>query len=139
MRSFDRVLNQFRLGSVKCLPIDDGPLIVLVNDSYCTELSLIFPPYIIALAAIYIASATCEIDLRLWFSEICVDMKEIWMASNELLEFYESVKREKASPPIPTASLLSRLPSRISSLSSNQMAPSHPPNFVPSKQTGRSY
>lgn len=44
----------------------------LLNDSYCTELCLLCAPYIIALAAIYIASTVCEVSF-----------------SHHLLQFYQ--------------------------------------------------
>jgi len=61
----------------------------LVNDSYCTEVSLLYPPYIIALGCIYISSFLKERDLRLWFSELNVEMKDVWMVVDEIMNFYE--------------------------------------------------
>jgi len=79
----------------------------LVNDSYCTDLCLMFPPFIIALSCIYLAAFLNELDLRSWFSELNIDMKEIWMVSTELLEFYELWKKEKTDS---MTQLLSKLP-----------------------------
>ncbi len=66
-----------------------------MNDCYATDLPLLFPPYIIALGCIYLASFVVNADLRLWFAELNVEMKEIWSVSNELLEYYERRNKEK--------------------------------------------
>jgi len=46
----------------------------LVNDTYKMDLILIYPPYMIALACIYIASALKDKDTTSWFEELRVDM-----------------------------------------------------------------
>ncbi|KAH9318256.1 hypothetical protein KI387_020025, partial [Taxus chinensis] len=46
----------------------------LVNDSYKTDLILIHPPYMIALACIYVACVVKEKDAHTWFEELRVDM-----------------------------------------------------------------
>jgi hypothetical protein len=50
----------------------------LVNDSYRTDLILMYPPFMIALACIYIASVLKEKDTRSWFEELRVDMNVVW-------------------------------------------------------------
>ncbi|EGG20754.1 cyclin [Cavenderia fasciculata] len=69
----------------ECLEVAWG----VVNDSYKTDLCLQYPPYIIALGCIYLAGFIKKRDLKQWFSNLNVDMKEIWDVSRELLEFYE--------------------------------------------------
>ncbi|PRP80693.1 hypothetical protein PROFUN_11652 [Planoprotostelium fungivorum] len=95
----------------------------LLNDSYCTELSLTCSPYIIALAAIYIASTVCEVDLRGWFSELNVEMREVMAASSELLEYYESIKRMEKERALmtPISALLARIPAKSSQNTSHPM------------------
>ncbi|ONM56181.1 cyclin12 [Zea mays] len=46
----------------------------LVNDTYKMDLILIYPPYMIALACIYIASVLKDKDTTAWFEELRVDM-----------------------------------------------------------------
>ena len=46
----------------------------LVNDSLRTDVSLLYPPYCIALAAIYMAVVYHNIDAKEWFAELAVDM-----------------------------------------------------------------
>jgi len=93
----------------------------LVNDTYCTDLSLLFPPYIIALACIYVASLTAgEVDLRLWLASLNVKMKDIWLAANELLEFYDTWKKEQ---PDALNEVLGKLPTFPNYNNSNVIAP----------------
>ncbi len=52
----------------------------IVNDSYITDVPLIYPPYLTALAAIYIASVFHKLDVREWFNRLNVKgetLKEI--------------------------------------------------------------
>ena len=49
-----------------------------MNDSYRTDLILMYPPFMIALACIYIASVLKEKDTRSWFEELRVDMNVVW-------------------------------------------------------------
>lgn len=49
----------------------------LVNDSYRTDLILMYPPFMIALACIYIASVLKEKDTRSWFEDLRVDMNVV--------------------------------------------------------------
>ncbi|KAE8668766.1 Cyclin-C1-1 [Hibiscus syriacus] len=62
----------------------------LLNDTYKMDLILTYPPSLIALACIYIASAYREKDITTWFEELCVDMNVVKNISMEILDFYES-------------------------------------------------
>jgi cyclin-C len=53
----------------------------LVNDTYKMDLILIYPPYMIALACIYIASVLKEKDTTAWFEELRVDMNVVFLQS----------------------------------------------------------
>eukprot|EP01119_Soliformovum_irregulare_P023542 TRINITY_DN8231_c0_g2_i1.p1 TRINITY_DN8231_c0_g2~~TRINITY_DN8231_c0_g2_i1.p1 ORF type:complete len:269 (+),score=28.48 TRINITY_DN8231_c0_g2_i1:14-820(+) len=71
----------------------------VINDSYSTDTSLMFPPHIIALACMYLASYIhSDVDLRQWFAELSIDVKEIWAAASEITDYYESMKMEKKPP-----------------------------------------
>jgi cyclin C len=65
------------------------PAHAIVNDSYRTDASLMYPPYVIALAAIYLAACARERDVRQWFAELNVDMNEISKLVAQLLDLYE--------------------------------------------------
>ncbi|XP_010274067.1 PREDICTED: cyclin-C1-1-like [Nelumbo nucifera] len=64
----------------------------LVNDTYKMDLILIYPPYMIALACIYIASVLKEKDTTAWFEELRVDMNVVKNISMEILDFYDNYK-----------------------------------------------
>jgi hypothetical protein len=49
----------------------------IVNDSYWLDATLLHPPYMIALAAIYIACAYMELDVTMWFDALNVNRKEV--------------------------------------------------------------
>lgn len=55
----------------------------LINDTYKMDLILIYPPYMIALACIYIASVLKEKDTTSWFEELRVDMNVVRNSSME--------------------------------------------------------
>jgi cyclin C len=65
----------------------------LVNDSYRTDLILMYPPFMIALACIYIASVLKEEDTRSWFEELRVDMNVIKNIAMEILDFYDNYRQ----------------------------------------------
>lgn len=64
----------------------------LVNDLYRTDLILMHPPFMMALACIYIASVLQERDTLAWFEELRVDMNVIKNITTEVLEFYENYR-----------------------------------------------
>lgn len=48
-----------------------------MNDTYKMDLALVHPPYLIALACIYIASVLRDKDTTAWFEELRVDMNVV--------------------------------------------------------------
>lgn len=72
----------------------------IVNDSYRTDVCLLYPPHMIALAAIYITvvlkhadfapgSVGDKIDMRQWFADLNVDMAAIVEIVQDILGIYE--------------------------------------------------
>jgi len=53
----------------------------IVNDTYKTDLILLHPPHLIALACIHIASVLKEKDSIAWFEELRVDMNVVRLHS----------------------------------------------------------
>lgn len=49
----------------------------LVNDSYRLDMCLLHPPYLIALAAIYIGCAYIKRDVTEWFDLLNVDTAQV--------------------------------------------------------------
>eukprot|EP01097_Dermamoeba_algensis_P000197 TRINITY_DN1070_c0_g1_i2.p1 TRINITY_DN1070_c0_g1~~TRINITY_DN1070_c0_g1_i2.p1 ORF type:complete len:298 (-),score=60.52 TRINITY_DN1070_c0_g1_i2:194-1087(-) len=64
----------------------------IINDSYLTDVSLLYPPHIIALSALFLSSFISGKDLTAWFSELDVDMKDIWETTQEILNIYEFLR-----------------------------------------------
>ena len=48
-----------------------------------------YPPYMIALTALHMASVNIDRDLTSWFAELSVDLIKINQISKELLKLYE--------------------------------------------------
>ncbi|KAI8635949.1 cyclin-like protein [Parasitella parasitica] len=72
----------------------------IVNDSYRTDVSLLYPPHLISLAAIYLTvvlnhadfapgSAGEQRDMKQWFADLNVDIKSVIEISQEILAIYE--------------------------------------------------
>ncbi len=49
----------------------------IVNDSYWLDAVLLYPPYLVALAAIYLACAYLELDVSEWFDKLNVNRAEV--------------------------------------------------------------
>jgi len=60
-----------------------------VNDSFRTDVCLLYPPFQIALACLHMASVLYGKDLRSWFSELSVDMEKIQEITRHILNLYE--------------------------------------------------
>jgi len=61
----------------------------VVNDSYRTDVCLLYPPHTICLASILVAMLLLGKEVKSWFAELNVDMKEVWEVSQKCLEMYE--------------------------------------------------
>ncbi|KAF3327726.1 Cyclin-C1-1 [Carex littledalei] len=85
----------------------------LVNDTYKMDLILIYPPYMIALACIYIASVLKDKDTTAWFEELRVDMNVVKNISMDILDFYETYKvdPQKGLPEERINPIMNKLPS----------------------------
>lgn len=79
----------------------------IVNDSYRTDIStcinfafiihfdsyqvsLMYPPHVIALACIFVSGIIAGKDVRPWFAELNVEMKDVWEVIKEILDAYDS-------------------------------------------------
>ena len=104
-----RPLTQY----VADLGIEDAILPIawrILNDSLRTEsdVSLIYPPYQIALAAIYMACVIQQKDCKQWCAELSVDMDKILEITQEILQLYELWKSYDERTEI--SAILSRAP-----------------------------
>ena len=64
----------------------------VVNDSYRTDLCLMYPPSLIALASLHIACVMQKRDAKQWFSELNVDMEKIFEITRHIMYLYEILK-----------------------------------------------
>jgi hypothetical protein len=48
-----------------------------LNDSYRTDVALVYPPYLLAVASVYLASVICSRDLQAWMEGLAVDMNHV--------------------------------------------------------------
>ena len=53
----------------------------MVNDSLRTDVSLLYPPYQIALACIHMACVVLSKDTKTWFAELHVDLDRVQVCS----------------------------------------------------------
>ena len=61
----------------------------VVNDSYRGDICLMYPPYIIALAAIHMAAVVHKKDIKAWFAELSVDMSRVLEVTMAILDIYK--------------------------------------------------
>jgi len=61
----------------------------IVNDSLRTDVSLLYPPYQIALACIHMACVIHNKDCKNWFAELRVDLEKVQEISRCILQLYE--------------------------------------------------
>lgn len=61
----------------------------IVNDSYRSDICLLYPPYLTALAAIHMAAVIHKKDVKAWFAELSVDMGKILEVTLQILDIYK--------------------------------------------------
>ncbi|MBN3305735.1 CCNC protein, partial [Amia calva] len=64
----------------------------IVNDTYRTDLCLLYPPFMIALACLHVACVVQQKDARQWFAELSVDMEKILEIIRVILKLYDQWK-----------------------------------------------
>ena len=106
----------------------------VVNDSLRTDTSLMYPPYMIALTAIYMACVIQQKDCKQWFAELSVDMQKIMEITQQILALYDLWKTFDQKREIPA--ILAKMPkpkpgnsSRPSSATPRNHTPSPVPNL----------
>uniref|UniRef100_A0A3B4GEP2 Cyclin C n=1 Tax=Pundamilia nyererei TaxID=303518 RepID=A0A3B4GEP2_9CICH len=60
----------------------------IVNDTYRTDLCLLYPPFMIALACLHVACVVQQKDARQWFAELSVDMDKVSLISVSVLSSF---------------------------------------------------
>ncbi|KAI9563994.1 G1/S-specific cyclin C-like protein [Daphnia sinensis] len=96
----------------------------IVNDSLRTDISLLYPPYQIALAAMQMACVVLQKDGKNWFAEIAVDTDKIQEITRQILALYDLYKTYDEKKEI--QGLLAKMPKPKSQ-------PSRPPSSAQSQ------
>ncbi|KAI0232366.1 Cyclin-C [Lamellibrachia satsuma] len=99
----------------------------IVNDTLRTDVPLLFPPYMIALAALHMACVIQQKDAKQWFAELSLDMDKLLEITKEILSLYELWKSYDEKKEI--GGLLSRM-------AKPKTSPSRPPSQGPSSKDG---
>ncbi|KAJ1735970.1 RNA polymerase II holoenzyme cyclin-like subunit [Coemansia sp. Benny D160-2] len=66
----------------------------IINDSFITDLSLVYPPHVIAVAALFLSrvvdqGSMAELEAQQWFADLNVDMTDVLQVVSELIEVYK--------------------------------------------------
>ncbi|CAG09061.1 unnamed protein product, partial [Tetraodon nigroviridis] len=80
----------------------------IVNDTYRTDLCLLYPPFMIALACLHVACVVQQKDARQWFAELSVDMDKILEIIRVILKLYDQWKNFDDRKEI--AAMLNKMP-----------------------------
>jgi len=97
----------------------------IINDSLRTDVSLLYPPYMIALAALNLASVMMQRDTKQWFAELSIDLDKLVDITRQILALYDLWKTYDEKVEI--GKLLGRIPKPKAS-------PSRPPSQGPNGQ-----
>ncbi|XP_022337862.1 cyclin-C-like [Crassostrea virginica] len=97
----------------------------IINDSLRTDVCLLYPPYLIALACLHIASVIQQRDLKQWLAECSVDMDKILEISRLILALYELWKNYDEKKEI--SGILEKMPKP-------KTTPSSPPDVAAQQQ-----
>lgn len=97
----------------------------IINDSLRTDVCLLYPPYLIALACLHIASVIQQKDLKQWLAECSVDMDKILEISRQILALYELWKNYDEKKEI--SGILEKMPKP-------KTTPSSPPDVAAQQQ-----
>ena len=80
----------------------------IVNDTYRSDICLLYPPYLIALACIHMAAVVHKKDVKAWFAELSIDMNKVLEITTFILDLYKLWKRYDEAKETPE--LLEKLP-----------------------------
>jgi len=97
----------------------------IINDSLRTDVSLLYPPYMIALAGLNLASVMMQRDTKQWFAELSIDLDKLVEITRQILALYDLWKTYDEKVEI--SKLLARIPKPKTS-------PSRPPSQGPNGQ-----
>lgn len=80
----------------------------IINDSLRTDVSLLYPPYQIAIGSLHIACVILQKELKGWFAELNVDMDKVQEIARSIINLFELWKNYDEKKEI--QELLSKMP-----------------------------
>lgn len=80
----------------------------IVNDTYRSDVCLLYPPYLVALSAIHMAAVVHKKDVKAWFAELSIDMTKIITITTNILDLYKLWKSYDEPKELPE--LLAKMP-----------------------------
>jgi len=83
----------------------------VVNDTYRTDIPLLYPPHLIAIACLHLACATQSKDFKQWFAELNVDLDKILEISQHIFHLYDVWKAFEEKKEIPE--LIKKMPKPV--------------------------
>jgi cyclin C len=98
----------------------------IVNDTYRSDVCMLYPPYLIALAALHMACVVHQKDCKQWFAELSVDMGKVLEITQHMLQFYKMWKSYDEQKEI--KGILARAPKPKTSSSRVASSKSRPEN-----------
>ncbi|PVD19140.1 hypothetical protein C0Q70_21704 [Pomacea canaliculata] len=99
----------------------------IANDSLRTDVPLLYPPYLIALACLHMACVIKQKDIKQWCAELSVDTDKILEITRQILALYDMWKTYDEKKEI--AAVLAKMPKP-------KLNPSRPPSEGSNGQDG---
>ena len=104
-----RIVLLFFQSSEYIIPLQSvNDIIILYPPPPSCDVSLMYPPYMIALACIHMAAVVTKKDVKTWFVELSVDMEKILEITTQILDLYKLWKKYDEAKEVPD--LLARIP-----------------------------
>ncbi|XP_076435370.1 cyclin-C-like isoform X2 [Babylonia areolata] len=100
----------------------------IVNDSLRTDIPLLYPPYLIALACLHMACVIKQKDIKQWCAELSVDTDKILDIARTIIALYDMWKTYDEKTEI--AAILAKMPKP-------KLSPSRPPSEGPTDRRVR--
>ncbi|XP_053203863.1 cyclin-C-like isoform X2 [Panonychus citri] len=91
----------------------------VVNDTYRTDIPLLYPPHLIAIACLHMGCVISAKDFKQWFAELNVDLDKVLEITRHILNLYELWKNFDDKKEVPA--LLAKMPKP-------KIQPSRPPS-----------
>ncbi|KAK0404055.1 hypothetical protein QR680_017260 [Steinernema hermaphroditum] len=106
------------------------------NDSLKTDVSLLYPPHLIAVACLMVAAVFTNRDLKSWFSELSVDFEKVFEIQQMIFNMYSLWKSFKDIEQLPA--IMEKMPKPAQTPSCHN-GTQQPPQHMGRMMSDRSY